>query len=414
MKNCPSPATLLLNNIKTIFLIIDRGKKTMKAVLFLFLLLIISVTPALAADGSPVGEANTARIAELYSDLESFDVTLYSTQPEENLSLEVFLVSSEGTREKTLDSQVFLVGSLPANVGVTKVGFWNVNDSERGAYRLKARIVKEEQVLSEAKYNFAYGSNSASRLQVNDLVPNSQGISVALSPKEASIFDIEYMLVNGSDVVYTTKTEKLSLTSAPDVFSASWGTLIENNKNYVGRVKIQVYSPKKEFISSSERFTARDDVEITDIYEDETGASATIFGRSQVPFEGDLIFSVYELSGTSGNENSELVESTRARVPVLLNNDDETVEVAWSQRLSKGVYRLEIELVGNDGDVIEHRETVIESNLSPASKVSSVNDTDNEIVTQDEKGDNGAPGFPLVSGITGLIAVSIFLRKSQR
>lgn len=383
----------------------------MKAALFLFILFIISATPAFAADGSPAGEANTARIAELYSDLESFDVTLYSTQPEENLSLEALLVSSEGTREKTLDRQVLLAGSLPANVEVTKVGFWNVSNPERGSYTLRARLLEGKQVLSEAEYNFAYGSNSASRLQVNDLVPNSQGMSVALSPKEASLFDIEYMLVNGSDVVYTTRTEKLSLTSAPDVFSAPWGTLLENNKEYVGRVKIQVYSPQREFISSTERFTARDDAEITDIYEDETGASATVFGRSQVPFEGDLVFSVYELAGASGNGNPGLVESTRARVPVLLNDDDETVEVAWSQRLSEGVYRLEIELLGNNGDIIERRETIIQSDLSPAPNVSQVNDSDNGTVTPGENDENGVPGFPSVAGITGLIVVSVFLRK---
>ena len=45
--------------------------------------------------------------------------------------------------------------------------------------------------------------------------------------------------------------------------------------------------------------------------------------------------------------------------------DDETVEVAWKERLTEGVYRLEIELFGNDGDVIERRETIIESDLSP-------------------------------------------------
>ncbi|MGB9940615.1 hypothetical protein [Methanosarcina sp.] len=383
----------------------------MKAALFLFILFIISATPAFAADGSPAGEANTARIAELYSDLESFDVTLYSTQPEENLSLEALLVSSEGTHEKTLDRQVLLAGSLPANIRATKVGFWNVSNPERGSYTLRARLLEGKQVISEAEYNFAYGSNSASRLQVNDLVPNSQGMSVALSPKEASLFDIEYMLVNGSDVVYTTRTEKLSLTSTPDVFSALWGTLLENNKEYVGRVKIQVYSPQREFISSTERFTARNDAEITDIYEDETGASATVFGRSQVPFEGDLVFSVYELAGASGNGNSGLVESTRARVPVLLNNDDETVEVAWSQRLSEGVYRLEIELLGNDGDIIERRETIIQSDLSPVSNVSQVNDSDNGTVTPDENDEDGVPGFPSVAGITGLIVVSVFLRR---
>lgn len=385
----------------------------MKAVFFLFILFIISAPPAFAADSSPAGEANTANIAELYSNLESFDVTLYSPHPEENLSLEVFLISSKGTREKTLDRQEFLVSSLPANVGVTKVGFWKVSNPERGAYKLKARLLEEEQVLSEAEYNFAYGSNSASRLLVNDLVPNSQGISVALSPKEASLFDIEYMLVNGSDVVYTTKAEKLSLTSVPDVFSAPWGTLLENNKEYVGRVKIQIYSPEREVISSTERFTARDNAEITDIYKDETGASATVFGRSQVPFEGDLVFSVYELTGTIGNRNSGLVESTRVRVPVLLNNDDETVEVAWKQKLSEGVYRLEIELLGNDGDVIERRESIIESNLSPVSNVSQKNNTDIGIVTPGEDGENGIPGFLSIAGITGFIAVSVFLRKTR-
>lgn len=386
----------------------------MKAALFLFILFIISATPAFAADGSPAGEASTARIAQSYSDLESFDVTLYSDQPEENLSLEVLLVSSKGAREKTIDRQVFLVDSLPANAGVMKVGFWNVSNPERGAYKLKAKLLEGEHVLSETEYNFAYGSNSASRLQVNDLVPNSQGLSVVLSPKEASLFDIEYMLVNGSDIVYTTKTEKLSLTSAPDVFSAPWGTLLESNKEYVGRVKIQVYSPQRELISSTERFTARDDAEITDIYEDETGASATVFGRSQVPFEGDLVFSVYELPRTSENGSSGFIESTRARVPVLLNNDDETVEVAWNQRLSEGVYKLEIELLGNDGDVIERRESIIESDLSPAQKVSAVNDTDKGIVIPGGSDENGVPGFPSIEGITVFIAVSIFLRKTQR
>lgn len=83
-------------------------------------------------------------------------------------------------------------------------------------------------------------------------------------------------------------------------------------------------------------FTARGNAKITDIFQDETGASATVIGSSQVPFEGNLVFSVYELSEASGKEDSGLVESTRAEVPVLLNNDDETVEVALSQRLPKG------------------------------------------------------------------------------
>ena len=386
----------------------------MKTALFLLILSIISATPAVAANGSSAGEASTARIAELYSDLESFDVTLYSDQSEENLSLEILLVSSEGMSEKILSRQVFSVDSLPANAGVMKVGCWDIRNPERGAYVSRAKLLEGKQVLSEAEYNFVYGSNSASRLQVNDLVPNSQGISVALSPREASLFDIEYMLMNGSDVASVTKTEKLSLTSVPDVFSATWGTLLENNKEYVGRVKIQVYSPERDFITSTKRFTARDNAEITDIFQDETGASATVFGRSQVPFEGNLVFSVYELAEASGKGNPGPVESTLARVPVLLNNDDETVEVAWNQRLPKGVYRLEIRLFGNDGDIIERRETIIESDLSQASNMSAINSSNNGAVNQSEKGGKGVPGFSLVAGITGLVVLSIFLRKNRR
>jgi len=379
----------------------------MKAALFLLTFYLISVFPASASENSHTEETNTMHIADLYSDLESFDITLYSDQPENNLSLEVLLVRSTGTNEKTLDKQVLPIDNIPANKQVTKVGFWNVGNSERGAYKLKARLLEGNKALSEAKYNFAYGTNSALRLQVNDLVANSQGISVALSPKEASLFDIEYMLVNDSDVVYTTKSEKLSLTSAPDIFSAPWGTLLENNKEYTGRVKIQVYSPEREVISSSERFTARDDAEITDIYKDETGASATVYGRSQVPFEGSLIFSVYKLNANSEKGNDSLIESAQQKVPVLLNNDDETVEVAWDHRLPEGIYRLEIELLGNDGDVIEHRETVIESDLSQNSNVSSVNNTTSEA---EASGKNGIPGFSAAALISGLAAIFILLR----
>lgn len=380
----------------------------MKAALFLLTFYLISISPAFASENSNTGETSTAHIADLYSDLESFDVTLYSDHPENNLSLEVLLVRPVGTNEKTLDRQVLSIDNIPANKQVIKVGFWNVGSSERGAYKLKARLLEGKQTLSEAEYNFAYGTNSASRLQVNDLVSNSQGISVALSPKEASLFDIEYMLVNGSDVVYTTKAEKLSLTSVPEVFSTPWGTLLENNKEYAGRVKIRVYSPEREVISSAEQFTASDKAEITDIYKDETGASATVYGRSQVPFEGSLVFSIYKLNANSEKENASLIESVQQRVPVLLNNDDETVEVAWSHRLLEGMYRLEIELLGNDGDVIEHRETVIESDLPQNSSVSLVNNTTSET---EASGKNGIPGFSAAALVSGLAVVFILFRN---
>lgn len=374
----------------------------MKAWSFLVIFFLVIIIQVSAAQNPSSERADTAHITDLYSDLESFDVTLNSNQPEPSLVLEVTLLRPMGTSEKQISSQVFSIENLPVNKNLMKVGFWNLSSPERGAYMLRARLLEGDTLLSEAKYPFVYGSNSSARLQVNDLVPNSQGISVALSPKESSLFDIEYMLVDGSDVVYLTKSESLSLTSVPEVFSANWGTVLENNKQYTGRVKIQVYSPDKEFIAAAENFTAADNAKITDIYQDETGASATLLGLSQVPFEGKLGFSVYGPQDSSGKKGP-LVESPQVKVPVLLNNDDETVEVAWKERLTEGVYLLEIDLLGNNGELIERRETIIESSLSPDANSSLGNNSSK--TTEDKTNKNNIPGFSSFLGISGLIGV---------
>jgi len=389
----------------------------MKAVFFLFiLLLLMPVQPAIAAETLQAGDAGTPYISDLYSDLESFDVTVYSEEPDEGLTLEASLVRTESKTEEVLDKQVFSIDEVPANTRVIKVGFWDVKGAEDGAYLLKARLLRDKELLSEEEYKFVYGRRSIPRVRVNDLVPNSEGISVVISPNEPVLFDIEYMLVDGSDVVYTTRSEKVALTVTPEAFSAAWGTLLENKREYLGRVKIQVYSPKREFVADTESFVAKDDAEITDIYEDETGASATVFGRSQVPFEGNLEFIVYELNGDADSETTEPFESARERVPVLLTDDDETVEVAWKERLPRGVYRLEIELTGKDGDVIERRETIIESDLSPYSYVNGAetNDSDSEgagdgAAEEDDAG--GIPGFSAVAVMAVLGVFAVLFRK---
>lgn len=379
----------------------------MKAAVLAFVLFLTLVIPASAANSSPASEVNTAHITQVYSDLESFDVAIFSDKPSENLDLQVTLLRPSGNREEVLARQVLPVGSLQANEKIIKVGYWNIKNAERGAYSTRASLIMDGLVLSESKYDFTYGDNSVFKLRVGNLVTNSEGVSVILSPVEPVLFDLEYMLVDGSNVIYDTKKENLSLTSFPQTFSVAWGTLLEDNKEYQGRIKIKVNSSEVETIASTKPFIAKANAEITDIYKDETGASATVYGRSQVPFEGSLAFNVYRLNDT-GKNISEPLESIREKVPVLLDGDDETVEVAWKERLEKGIYRLEIELEGNSGEVIEHRETVIESNLSPYSNQSPSNNS-----TQGTAASSGKniPGFSAPFLISGLAAISFILRR---
>jgi hypothetical protein len=131
-----------------------------------------------------------------------------------------------------------------------------------------------------------------------------------------------------------------------------------------------------------------------------------------VSFEGSLVFSVYEVQETSRHGSSVFVESIRERVPVLLTDEDETVEVAWKKRLTEGVYRLEIELIGNDGDVIERKETIIESDLSSMNESETGPDTGNE--TSDEDDGNGITGSSVIAGTAGIAMVFAFFRNHNK
>ena len=123
-------------------------------------------------------------------------------------------------------------------------------------------------------------------------------------------------------------------------------------EQYSGRVKIveKETGQTRAFMSS---FLAREDARITDTYEDETGASATILGKSMTPFHGFLRFLL------SQDERS--LATLEKKTPVLLKGDDETIEVSWNKTLNPGIYQLKIQLLGTEGDLIDFTERVIEA-----------------------------------------------------
>jgi hypothetical protein len=139
-----------------------------------------------------------------------------------------------------------------------------------------------------------------------------------------------------------------------------------------------------------------DDAKITDVYKDEIGASATIEGESQVPFDGYVQFTVYD-----GDEEN-IVESAIMRSPILLTEDDETVEAIWENRLQEGKYKLVIEVIGNDGDVLDIQETIIDVEESLT--------ISNEVAEEVEE-DNSAPSFLITQAVFVLAAVGFVLRR---
>jgi len=203
--------------------------------------------------------------------------------------------------------------------------------------------------------------------------------------------------VEGNDIIYLTKDEKISIHTTPLTVNKRWNTLLVNNKEYTGRVKVRISDPGS-IIVATDTFTSMDDAEITDIYKDEIGASATIAGNSQVPFDGYVRFTVY-------SENSdEIMESAIRRSPILLTEDDETVESIWKNSLAEGRYKLAIEIIGNDGDVLDIQETVID--------VEKVTVISNDIPEGTEEG-NSTPSFLITTALTAIAAGAIVLRRKH-
>lgn len=307
------------------------------------LLLFISVQPAGAQD---------INVIDIYSDVDSADFTIHANENYEN----IVVISNLIFDGKIVSSKQFDVNEISPNADITKVALWDIKPDE-GYYRTEI-IMSINGNAVETKYsNFSYGRQIIPKIYIKDIVPDSMGISIILSPKigvlgaEPVLADVEYMLVDEDTVVYQTKDSRVNVVQATPL-SKDWNIRLDNNHDYSTRVKVRIASPTDIVIARSETFEAKDDAKITELYKDETGASATLLGQSQVPFTGNIVFTV--------TENGNVIEEISEKSPILMSDDDETIEIAWNKKLDEGIYELAVNVEGNDGDVLDRWDTVIE------------------------------------------------------
>ena len=357
-------------------------------------MVLFSVIPGSALD-CPSNEYDLTA-TDIYSDLETCDITLKSSGTVSGLELDMVL-EHDGT---VLDSRSFTIDSITPASDITKAFRWDTDDKSDGKYTVASTISKDGCTIYEKTYSFVNGRQTIPRVTVDDLVPNSQGFSVMITPLEAALVDIEYMLMDGSDVIYSGSEKKVSVNTVPLEVSHDWNVLLENNKDYSARVKVKLYSPSVNYIALTEDFTAKDDVFISDTYEDDIGASATIDGISQVPFKGSVRFTVSQVDGNDKNELISFIEKS----PVILNGDDETVETIWNERLTRGEYELLVEVIGNDGDILDLEEKIIESDYEQSA---STTDTSSDQNAQQ------SPGFLFHVALIFISIAAIVSRQKQ-
>lgn len=353
---------------------------------FIFLFLII-----LACIFIPPTSAEDITIVDVYSDIDSTDITIHSGEQYTDITLKSELIF-EG---KVLESKQFYIEKMLSDTDVTKIAFWDLTNPKEGFYRTRMTLSMSGSLLETEYYNFSYGWQALPGISIKDIVPDSSGISIILAPyttlfsSKPVLADVEYMLVDGDTVIYRTMDRRVTVVQATPL-TKDWNVLLKNNHDYSTRVKVRISSPKDAVIAQSEDFTAIDDARITELYRDETGASATVLGYSQVPFDGHIVFTV--------TKDDAVIEEVREKSPILTTGDDETIEIIWSRKLVAGIYGLSVDVMGNDGDVLDRWDTVIESDYDSSADATPV-------PTPTE-----TPGFSIVPAIFALVSLILLSR----
>ena len=343
----------------------------------------------------PSASAQDIRIVNTFSDVDSADITIHSGEHYSGITIDAELIFGG----EVLVSRHFNIEETFPDTDTTKVAFWGIAKPEVGSYRTKMTLSMDGSVLETKFHNFSYGRQALPKIFIKDIVPDSSGLSVILAPystqwgTEPVLADVDYMLVDGDTVIYHLDDKRVSVVQATSI-SKNWNVRLENNHDYSARVKAGISAPRVEVIAQSEDFTAMDDAEITELYRDETGASTTILGLSQVPFSGNIVFTV--------SKNGETIEVIKKKSPILMSEDDETIEDIWSKRLEPGIYDLSVMVVGNDGDTLDIWDSIIEAEP---------NDSENEEAAS--ASEEKTPGFNIFPTFSILMLVYLISRREN-
>lgn len=342
--------------------------------------------------------AEDIHIVDVYSDIDSADITLMSDEYHTGITVDADLILDG----KVLESRYLGFEKIFPDTYITRVVSWDITNPRDGLYRARFILSMNGGALETKYYNFSqgWGWQAPPELSIKDIVSDSRGVSIILAPfipqsgseQKPVLADVEYMLVDGDTVISRTTDRRIAVAQAITL-SKDWNVRLENNHEYSARVKARISSPDG-VIARSRDFTAMDDARITELYRDETGASATVLGLSQVPFNGSIIFVV--------SKNGEIIEEIREPSPVLMSEDDETIEVTWRNRLPPGIYELSVRVAGNDGDVLDKRDTIIEARKSVF---------DRNLTTPAPA---QTPGFTIYSIATSLMIIYLLTRCIDR
>ena len=298
----------------------------------------------------------------------------------------IFKLSHKGDVIETQTMDFDMAG----NSETTKIIMWKTRPQFVN-YVAGASVYLNGELKDETSYPFSYGLVVWPRFQVVDLSADSSGIDLLVKPRSMTnpaVADFVFQLIQEGDIIYTETKYNIPVIQSTQVL-INWPILLDEDTDYIVRVKAFSHTPN---ITSSyvTIFTSSQDVEIDDddVEVDDFGASVTLYGRSQVPFKG-------EVEVWLQSDGSEPLVFTGTPEVLTLNRDD-TVGILWDG-LPPDTYHVNILVKTLSGDILDRYETVLEipERAVPLSQP-----------TQPQ-----TPGFSVLMGIMGIIAVVAMFRN---
>lgn len=324
-----------------------------------------------------------AQVMDVFSNEKLCDVTIHFNEPAEDVML-VFEMLYSGD---VVESRTVRLGSVSAG-DLTKMIFWD-NKLQEKFYITNVSVYNSGKHITSASYQFTHNTVAMPRFKIVDFSADSSRSSILVSPGSVTnpgVADIDIKLFKSSDLVYSETTNNVAIL-ATKIIDTNWPILLQSGSDYTAVARVYSHDPEITTAYMS-RFTALENVEIidADIELDEYGASITIIGMSQVPFEGTVRIVL------SGNDDPIVFEED---TEILTIDREDTVGIMWDG-MPGGDYNVNVDILTSKGVVLDSYETVIRM---PEPFVVGI---------EPEK---ETPGFGIIGGLAVLITVGLFLRR---
>ncbi len=249
-----------------------------------------------------------------------------------------------------------------------------------------------------------------SKIYVDGFSANSNGFKLILRTYERHqdtsyqpfLADIEYILMTQGQVIYSKRVEQVPLSASAGsegiVVLDHRGTVaLEEDKNYTGLAKVYLYRAgnPEYYLTISSNFTAKSNAEITEVYGDGLGASATIKGTSMVPLNAKIIFTL--------KQDGKIIETKEIAAPPIMSSDKEkTVNILWTNNLNEGTYMASVLLEEKDLTVNYDKIFTVDKKTAIITPVSTI---------QSGNSVQSIPGFTLISVILVISALVLTYKR---